>query len=345
MLMLHRLILRFSLALCVGWSWAQASEPAKSPQESGPSASGFEKREEAARQAFRTRKYERVIELLLGHAVEIGKPSRLMLAESLHKQKRFEDEVRVLELNLKDDAEDYLTLARMGQAYVELKKNDEAIQSFRQAIKKNRKYLPAYEDLLYLFETTNNLYEARLVLKDMAATFGSRKEYRNKMCRIDTLDGYVDNGIKVCLEAIYNDPEYPDSYVYLANNYRDAGKQTKAQQAYTDAAKRFPKSELVQSAAGRFFVERENFHAAYKYFRQATKADPKSVRALVGQAQSALEIGEYKNSLDSFIAACALDKSIATDFRQAATQLRVKQNYKWSGDFETKSNLCRLNNP
>lgn len=345
MLMLHRLILRFSLALWLGWSGAMASETPKSTQGSSPSASATEKREEAARQAFRSRKYDRVIELLHGHAIDISKPSRLMLAESLHKQKRFEDEVRVLELNLKDDAEDYLTLARMGQAYVELKKNDDAIQSFRQAIKKNKKYLPAYEDLLFLFETNNNLYEARLVLKDMATVFGSRKEYKNKMCRIDTLDGYVDNGIKICLEAIYSDPDYPDSYVYLANNYRDSGKQTKAQQVYTDAAKRFPNSELVQSAAGRFFVERENYHAAYKYFRQGAKADRKSVRALVGQAQSALEIGEYKTSLDAFIAACALDKSIAPEFRQAATQLRVKQNYKWSGDFETKSNLCRLNNP
>lgn len=343
--MTHRLILRFSLALCLIGPAAYGAGSPKSGEKPSPSVSPTSKREEAARRAFRAKKFDKVANLLLSYSNDISKPARLMLAESLHNLKKYDDEIRVLELNLKDDSDDYLTYARMAKAYIELKKNDDAINSFRQAIRKNRKYLPAYEDLLYLFETTNNYYEARLILKDMVKVFGARKEYLHKMCRIDSLDGYIDSAIKVCLEAIFTDTAYPDSYVYLANNYRDSGKQTKAQKAYSDAAKKFPDSEFVQSAAGRFFSEKENHHAAFRYFRKASKADPKSVRALLGLAQSALEIGEYKVSLDTFISACNLDKSIAPEFRQAATQLRVKQIYKWSGDFEAKSNLCRLNNP
>ena len=340
--MTHRLILRLSIALCLSCSLANGEEPAKSAVKPRPSVSPTAKREAAARGAFRSQKYEKVVSILQGHSNDISKPSRLMLAESLHHLKKYEDEIRVLELNLKNDSDDFLTYARMADAHLKLGNQDDAISSYRNAIRKNKKYMPAYQELLYLFELKNNFYEARLILKDMTKTFGARKEYLHKMCRIDSLDGYIDSAIKVCLEAIFKDPSYPDSYVYLANNYRDAGKQTKAQKAYTDAAKRFPKSEFVQSAAGRFFSEKQNHHAAFRYFKKANKADKKSIRALLGLAQAALETGDYRTSLNSFTTACAMDKSIAPEFRQAATKLRVSQNYKWSGDFEAKSNLCRL---
>lgn len=337
--MIHRLILGFAIALSL--VEVKAGEKLGAAAEF-KSSKGIQEKENLARLAFKKKQPQKVIDLLISHLYEVSRSSQLILAQSLHDQKKYEEEIRVLELVLKLTPEDHLVLARLGNAYAELKKTDEATRSFRLAIKFGPKYLPAYESLLYLFETTDNYYEARLVLKDMTKVFGSKPDFLHELCRIDSLDGYLESSSKACLEAIYRDPQHPDSYVYLANNYRDAGEKVKAQKAYIDAAKRFGGSEFVQSAAGLYFSENHDFHAAFRFFSQAVRADSKSVRALSGLAKSALEIGEYKISLDNYVRACRLDKSVARDFRHAATQLRVKQVYKWSGDFDAKSNLCRL---
>ena len=341
--MLYRFILGFSVALLVG-----TSAFADKPRKGGPSKDHLEpkqtikKREEKANKAFQVGDHRKVEELLIGHLAEISKSSRVLLADSLHNQKKYTDEIRVLELTIKENESDYLVLTRIGDAYAELKKTDEATSSYRSAISSNRKYFPAYENLLFLFESTNNYYEAKIILKDMSKIFGAKKEFYHKLCRLDSLDGYIDSGLKNCLDAIYKDPDYPDSYVYLANNYRDAGEKVKAQKAYVEAAKKFQSSEFVQSAAGRYHLEIQDNHSAFKYFSQAVRSDPESVRALVGLAKSGLEIGEFKVSLDSFMKACKSDKSVTGEFRHAAAQLRVKRNYKWSGDFEAKSTLCRV---
>lgn len=298
--------------------------------------------EEMARTAFKNGEHGKVIELLLDNNNVISKPSRLMLADSLHEKKRYEDEIRVLDSVLKENPDDFLVLTKIANAYLNANKSDEAILSFRAAIKKNPKYLPAYENLLFLFESSDNYYESRLVLKDMMRKFGNRSEYMHKLCRIDSLDGYLESSSKACLDAIFRDPSYPDSYIYLANNYRDTGEKVKALKAYTDAAKRFQQSEFVQSAAGRYFAEMKDFHAAYRYFSKAIKINPQSLRAHLGLAKSALEIKKYRTSLEAYIKACKMDRTVVVEFRHAASQLRVQQNYKWASDFEIKSSHCRL---
>lgn len=307
-------------------------------------ASGTTLKETKARAAFKRREYGQVIDLLTSDLNHISQSLKMMLVQSLEEEKNYQEEIRVIQLILKSNPQNHLLLTRLGNAYAELKNTDEASKFFRLAITNQPKYLPAHESLLYLFESTNNLYEARIVIKDMVKLFGRKVDFLHKLCRIDSVDGYLESSTKVCLEAIFKDPKYPDSYVYLANNYRDAGEKEKAQKSYADAAKRFPFSEFVQSAAGLYFIENHDFYSAYRYFGQAVKVDKSSVRALVGLAKSAIEIGEYREALESFMRACRSDKSVAGDFRRAAAQLRMKRVDQWIGEFESKSSLCRLRN-
>lgn len=299
-----------------------------------------EKKEKTARLLFQQKKYDQVILSLEKDYPYFKKATQLMLAQALNKQKKFLEESKVLEFIINRNKSDYPTLTKLGEAYFQLNRFDEAIQMFRSALEKNKNYEPALEGLLFLYESTNNFYEARSILKDLIKSQGEKTEYLHKLCRNDSLDGYIESSSQVCLKAINQDPHFPDSFVYLANNYYDQGEKEKAEKAYIKAAKKFPRSEFAQSAAGLFYFKNKDFHNSFPYFKQAVKLDLHSVRALKGLAQSALETGEYQISLQSFLQACRLDSSIEPFFRQAIAQLRAKNNYKWSESFSSQIIQC-----
>ncbi|MEK7356373.1 MAG: tetratricopeptide repeat protein, partial [Bdellovibrionota bacterium] len=105
-------------------------------------------------------------------------------------------------------------------------------------------------------------------------------------------------------------------------------------------AKRFPASEPVQTTTGSLYLDKKDFAVAYRYYKQATKADPKSSRAWQGLANTAFELQKNQEALDAYGTACSLDRKMTKDLRGAISKLRVRKDLKWEMQFESRLLKC-----
>ena len=211
----------------------------------------------------------------------------------------------------------------LGSAYKRAKKFDQAVANFRTAIKISRNHKPSYDGLLDIFEETRQNYESRILLNDMITIFGPRGEFATKLCRLYTIDGYLNQAVASCKAAITRDPKYPDNHIYLAQSYYDKRNKRSAERIFRQAGRQFKKSEFVQYAVGNFYLNEKNSPTAVRYLRNAVRLNGKSMRAALTLALALFEGKDFKNALIYFRRSCKLDKTkdTVTELKNSASKL------------------------
>jgi cytochrome c-type biogenesis protein CcmH/NrfG len=254
----------------------------------------------------------------------------LQLGRAYAKQKETVNEIHAIELVTAKNPKDYVALVELGTAYLEVKRYDDAATAFSSAREINGKYRPAYEGAWALLEATQDTAEARTLVSDIIKIFGPDAKSTAALCRMFSGEGFIpERSETACRSAIKFDPKNPENYVYLTMSLRDTDQKESATQAIGDAAKRFPASEHVQTLAGDLKAGEKSFGDSYRYFGQAVKADPKSLKAQLGLAKSAFELQKHGEAIDAFAAACKIDRRSVLEFRQAATTLKRNKDAKW----------------
>lgn len=275
-----------------------------------------------------------VIETLKPLSDTLPRQGLLMLARAYGKSGDTMSEARTLELCLAKSPKDYYVQTALGEAYSRAKRREEAIASFMQARDFNPRYLPAFDGLLRETLAANDTYEARTLLNDMIKRFGEKAEYLNHLCRLYAHDAYLEKAIEICGKAIQKDPKTSENYVYLGVSLKEKEEEEKAFAILSEAAAKFPKSEMVQSAAGEIEASRKNHMAAFKLFHRALESDPKSTRALIGYANSAFELQKNEEALGAFVRACAIDRKLGKEMRIALGKLKARKDSSWERRFE-----------
>ncbi|MCB0362585.1 MAG: tetratricopeptide repeat protein, partial [Bdellovibrionales bacterium] len=286
-------------------------------------------------------KQNKIIELLNPYVDEIELNSQMILAMAFHQTESFDDEVRVLKKVITKNESNHLTLYKLGIAYTKIGDSTQATINFRKSIKLQKNFRPAYEALLEIFQVSKNNYESRAILREMERHFGKDPEIYSHLCRLDSLDGYIDTAIESCQLAIKLDPEFPDNAVYLSQSYIDQRNEAKAAQILLKSARRFPQSEFVQRSAGEYYLNQKNYAVAQKYFIQALKVDDKSSGAQLGLALCQFEKGMYEESLISFSKACKLDEIAIDKIRESSGKLRLAKETEWSRKFSQQIYKCK----
>jgi len=224
---------------------------------------------ELANYYLKQKSFAKVVELLNAYTDQLNSSGFLALANAYSNRKEYLDEVRVLNLLTQKEPEDFHWHFLLGQAYLKeiniqgdiTKKKDlvtSAIQSFRKALSIQPDYKPAFDVLLTTFLQQKNNNEARELIQDGISKYGARPELLHEICRLDSMDGFLDSALKSCREAIKLSPDFPDNYVFLIQALNDIKEEKKADADAVAAAKKFPKSEFVQWAAGTLFFKRNN---------------------------------------------------------------------------------------
>lgn len=285
--------------------------------------------------------YTCMVEALRTASDNLPRKGMLLLASGYRGQKNYLNEVRVLELLLAQNRKDYYVQNAVGEAYVSLGKNEEAVGKFQETRKLNNKYLPSYKNLLALYDSTGEKYEARNLLNDMTRIFGPRAEFFNELCRLYSIDGYLEKSAETCRKAILKQPGHAPSHMYYAQTLWDLEKKDDALRVLKQAAKQFKKSEEVQDAAGEMTYNVGDFINSFKYFTQCTKVHPKSSKCQLGYAKSGFELQKYKEALDGFSALCKLDSGGGLgEFRKATATLRQKNEFVWVNKYDAGLNRC-----
>ncbi|MBX3022059.1 MAG: tetratricopeptide repeat protein [Bdellovibrionales bacterium] len=309
-------------------------------------------RQEVATLYFSEGKPDKVIELLNAYTDRIDDSGFLLLASAYGSKTDHYNEVRVLKILTARKAENVKYRMILGQAYIkQANKNPNSdvyrdlitsgVQELRLGLKINPKFKPAYDLLLNTLLQHKNNNEAREVLIEGINLFGARPELYRELCRLDSNDGFIEDAVKHCRESIRLSPNFPDHYVYLTQSLFDKDEDQQAERTIVNAAKRFPRSEFVQWAAGKLFLQKKNFPVAARYFKTAVKADPKQSRSQFGAAQALYESGAEAESLEYFISACKSDHKSLDTFFAAGARLKQKGDNTLGAKFTQAANTCR----
>lgn len=295
-----------------------------------------------AEEFFNKREYEKATVLLWKHVDKMDRHGLILLVKAHEKQAEPSEMIRAMNILIGKDSKDAEAYSFLGNAYVLLRKNKDAVENYKKAIELNNKFEPAYDGLISMYEKRNppNLYELRVLYQDMIEAIGTRAHYLRKLCEINTNDGTFEPAIQNCRDAINKEPKVADPFVYLAISYKSTGQDDLAAKTFKKAANDFPKSELAQYHYAKHLEDQKNFVEAMNAYKAGTEADPDAARSWLGLANCSFEIKKYELSLIAYNQACKHDKKTAVAFRRATTVLRNQKNSQWVGKFESASENC-----
>lgn len=297
-----------------------------------------------AQAALKQKQYEKVIELLSPEIEKLNREGLFVLAKAYSSLKKHEAAIKAYTACLALNPKDYEAKTLIGaEQFVSAKDKDrekEALNTLKEALEINPKFVPAYRVLIHYYAKKKNKYEQRLLYEDMVENVGETTEAVTKLCELTAQDRLYDLGIKHCQNGIQRDPKIDSNYVYLGISYKETGEAEAAERYLKKAAADFPKSLLAQLTYAQYLDEKKNFIASYGYYKNATVANPKSIEALIGLGNSSLEIQKYAESLDAFVKACKLDKKSLPAIRRATNTLRTMKIADWLKKFEAGVDQC-----
>nr|HMN68613.1 tetratricopeptide repeat protein [Bdellovibrionales bacterium] len=278
---------------------------------------------------------DKVITTLNPYTDQLTPVGFLVLARAYSTKKDYANEVRVFKFLADKDETSFRWQMLMGQAYLkqahELPEGEgrktaltNGIRSLRRALALQSRFKPAYDLLLSTLLTNRANNEARELLMEGISKFGARPELYRELCRLDAQDGFLVQAVANCWESINVSPNYPDHYVYFIQALSDQKEDVRAEREVVKAAKKFPRSEFVQWAAGMLFLRQKNYPVASRYFRTAVAAQADSPRSRFGLAQALFENGSEEEALEHFVKACKADAKTHEAFMMAAGKIRQR---------------------
>ena len=271
-----------------------------------------------------------VVAILKPKIDQLPRKGLLQLARASVQLKDSLSEIHALELTTAKNPKDYVAQALLGDAYVKVKRFEDAANSFGASREQNARYRPAYEGALSILEASQETAEARILVQDIIKLFGADPKMTASLCRLYSGDGFIpEKSETACRTAITIDPKNPANFVYLTEALQLTDQKVIADKTAADAAKRFPASDIVQNLAGDMKMVDKSYAESYRYFSQAAKSNPASAHAQLGLAKSAFELQKYGESIAAFTKSCKLDRRTTLDFRQAATTLKKNKDDKW----------------
>ncbi len=304
-------------------------------------ASGEDRKEEA-RRAYKENQHKAVIKLLEDQIKDLDDELLSMLAMAYFRTGQYFNETKILQILEVHQPKNLSIRTRLARStYLGKGGVDKAIVQLREVIEMNRKYMPAYRQLLKIFRTEGNRYELKVLLEVMVEHFGKKAEYLTELCKIYVEDGFTSSAKKTCREAVNVAKGVADNHVYLGLLFQRSEELDQAEKILVQAAKSFPKSDFAQWGAGQILRARNKHQEAFDYFQKAVMISPKSSRALVGLGETALELKKNELSLKSFVTACEIDKSASPAFKKAVLDLHQSGDVLWYSKFNTASFKCQ----
>lgn len=332
-------------------SSAQRSRPA--PQRGIASVDAFHY-EAAAEKHFAAGRYQQAVDALAKDADRLSEQGYLTLAASYSELKEYDNELRILGLLSTKKPQDFRWYMLIGQAHLkksrlakelDAQKAEEtlAIQNFRNALKANSKFKPAYDQMIEIFLVKGENHEARELMIEALNQVGDRPEWLNTLCRLTANDGFLAQAEEMCERAIRVSPASPENYVFLTQallDMNDSEKTQKAQKVARNSGGRFPASEFAQWGAGKVFLLAKNYEAAIKYFGNAIHANAKSMRAHLGQAEAMFNSGDRDRALGHYRESCKLGSKYGEKLHVRSAESRMKGDEALSLKYRSLAEVC-----
>lgn len=303
-------------------------------------AGAIKSKVEQAQKLYQTKNYSKVIEILRPIAHELPRNASLILARSYEAQKNYLEEIRILEAIVGENENDYSAQVLIGEANMNLKKYDLAVEHLTSAKEVQPKFAPVYPLLAKAYEIQNQLEDARSVYQDAIKVFGKKMMYLTPLCRLYSIDGLFKEGMDACKLALQTDSKIADNYIYLGQLYIDSESVDRGENMIFTAAKQFPKSELALYSSGMLKFKKKQWSQAAEYFSQATKVDAKSDRCFLALGQTYTEMQKYAEAISALQQACLVNKGNLIEIRRVMANMRQKNQDIWAAKLDNAISRC-----
>lgn len=294
----------------------------------------------AAKTALNSKEYDKVAEMISPHMDVANKEAILILAKAYVGQNNLAMAQKTLATGRSKYAEDPEFPTELGRVYLGLGKDRESKALLKEVIDTNPKYEPAYLVMAEMYEKRKNRYELRLLYQDLVQHVSQKAEYLTRLCDLATQEGLYDLSFKYCNDGLRKNQKEPLNYINLAASYKETGNMIEANNNYKKAADSFSKSEIAQFAYAQFLDEQRKPVESYKYFKRASEADAKSLRAWLGFGFSAIDIQKFQESLVAFEKVCELDRNGIKQVRKAAGLIKTLNQPQWMKKYEDLIRHC-----
>lgn len=284
--------------------------------------------------------YSGVISTLSPKVEVLNREGLFLLAKAYSMTKNSSSAIKTYTAVLSMNPKDVEAKTLIGAEQFASGKDSEALETLKEALEINPRFVAAYRVLIRIYEKKSNKYELRILYQDLIEKTSERPEYVAKLCALTTEDSLYDLSSKYCQKGITLNKNLADNHIYLGITLKETGKSEEAEKVLKKASTDFPKSEFGQITYGKFMDEKKNFIASYSLYKHATVINPKSKEGLLGLANAAMEIQKYAEALAAYEVVCKVDKTIMPIFRRATNTLRTMKIEEWLRKFEAGIDRC-----
>ena len=251
-----------------------------------------------------------------------------ILADTYKNNGDYSNQIKVLNILIADYPKNPKSHYKLGMAYKNLflknhKKEDKqkSIDNLSNAIKINRKYEPAYKELLPLLLKGDVHTKNSLSLVMEMIRYVKKPEHFIYLCKAYFDNKYWKQSQRACKKAMIKNPGNPKSHIlYILS--KKVSKDTNKK--IIDIAEKYKKSFYVQFRTGIFFMK-TNQTLATSYLNSALKINPESLKILKILSKLLFKQGQFKKSYNHFLKACILSKgSLMLEFQKATSQISHK---------------------
>src|ERR1044072_6757501 len=222
-------------------------------------------------------------------------------AEKLVAKGKREPAIKEYERRLDDNPNDVNTLNRIGDLWVRINRNDEAVKVFSKIAEHYAKdgfFLKA----IAIYKKINKLDPSKLEvyakLADLYAKQGLAMEAKSQyqvLADYYLKHGDPGNALQIYRKISERDPNSINVHVKLADLY--------SQNNQTNEALK------ENDRVGRMLLKRGMLEEAGQFFRKAMKIDAKSVELVESLVTALIEAKDYKNAVDIIESALALNSN------------------------------------
>ena len=232
----------------------------------------------------------------------------ILLAKSFSQKKDHQQEIRVLNTLLEMHPNSPKVYTDIATAYYKNNNIKEAIEYYKAALQKNRRYKAAYKGLWTVFESQNNFYDMKQIIEDFLALSPNDAEANSKLCQANLKARYADESMLACNRAITLNPSDANNHVYLGLAHRWNGNNQQAEKIIFDTAKKFRKSLLAQYEAAQLAEKKTRWDDALRFYRNCVNIDNRSFTCTMKIAHLAIRLERYEEGTEAFLDACRINK-------------------------------------
>ena len=184
-----------------------------------------------------------------------------------------------------------------------------AEQFYRKAIKTNKRFAPAHNNLGNVLVDRNRLAEATRAYQDALAHAPGDPRVLNNLGNVFHLRGKSKEAVSLLYTALETDPDYLDALNNLGNALSSLGRFNEATAVYHKAIQLAPNFAQLHLNLGRTLMDSGKLEFAIDSFTQAITLDPNYAQAYYSRGNAFQDLGQFTDATESYQQALQINPS------------------------------------